>query len=129
MEVDSAGKVISEYRDPMAHHDQHHLDNGQLLYTTLEELTSEQAKTVSGGIPGSEAPNGHVYADCIKLVDPRDSGKVLFHWRAIEHLDPEKFALHPHYAREHWPLINSVHLLQDGNILASLRSVSAVIGA
>lgn len=127
MEVDPAGKIISEFRDPMAHHDQHHLDNGQLLYTTLEELTREQAQAVPGGIPGSEAPNGNVYADCIKLVDPTDDDKVLFHWRAIEHLDPEKFPLHPHYAREHWPLINSVHLLRDGNILASLRSVSAVI--
>jgi hypothetical protein len=29
--------------------------------------------------------------------------------------------------REHWPLINSVYPLADGNILASLRSVSAVI--
>ncbi|KIY03128.1 uncharacterized protein Z520_01595 [Fonsecaea multimorphosa CBS 102226] len=127
MQVDPDGKVVSEYRDPLAHHDQHHLDNGQILYTTLEALSAEQAATVPGGIPGSEAPDGHVYADCIKLVDPTDDGKVLFHWRAIDHLDPAKFPLHPHFAREHWPLINSVQQLQDGNILASLRSVSAVV--
>ncbi len=126
-QFDPDGKVVSEYRDPMAHHDQHHLDNGQLLYTTLEPLTPEQAKTIPGGIPDTEAPDGNVYADCIKLVDPTDNGKVLFHWRAIEHLKPEHFPLHPHYAREHWPLINSVHLLTDGNILASLRSTSGVI--
>ncbi|EXJ60250.1 hypothetical protein A1O7_04402 [Cladophialophora yegresii CBS 114405] len=127
MQVDPRGKVISEHRDSLAHHDQHHLDNGQLLYTTVEALTPEQATTIPGGISGSEAPDGNVFADCIKLVDPADKGKVLFHWRAIDHLDPEKFPLHPHFAREHWPLINSVQLLKDGNILASLRSVSAVV--
>ncbi|ETI24920.1 hypothetical protein G647_04290 [Cladophialophora carrionii CBS 160.54] len=127
MQVDPHGKVISEYRDPLAHHDQHHLDNGHLLYTTVEALTPEQALTIPGGIPGSEAPDGSVFADCIKLVDPADNGKVLFHWRAVDHLAPEKFPLHPHFAREHWPLINSVQLLKDGNILASLRSVSAVV--
>jgi hypothetical protein len=97
------------------------------LYSTVEALTPDQAATVQGGIPGSEAPNGTVYADCIKLVDPAADEKVLFHWRAIDHLDPSKFPLHSAFAREHWPLINSVHQLKDGNILASLRSVSAVI--
>ena len=126
MEVDPSGKTIREYRDPLAHHDQHHMDNGQLLYTTLQALTKDQAKTVQGGIPDSEAPDGNVYGDCIKHVDPT-SGEVLFSWKAIEHLDPKTFPLQPHYAREHWPLINSVHPLRDGNILASLRSVSAVI--
>ncbi|RMY69959.1 hypothetical protein D0863_06103 [Hortaea werneckii] len=33
----------------------------------------------------------------------------------------------PHFTRDNYPLINSVALLRDGNILASLRSVSAVI--
>lgn len=126
MEVDPLGKTVREYRDPLAHHDQHHMDNGQLLYTTLEPLTEEQAATVLGGIPNSEAPGRKVYADCIKHVDP-STGEVLFSWKAIDHLSPTDFPLQPHYAREHWPLINSVYPLKDGNILASLRSVSAVI--
>lgn len=125
MEVAPDGKVISEHRDPLAHHDQHHLDNGELLYSTVEQLTDDQAKTLPGGIPGSEAPDGKVYGDCIKHVD-RD-GKLLWSWKSIDHLDPKIFPLQPHYPREHWPLINSVFPLQDGNILASLRSVSAVI--
>ena len=126
MEVEPSGKVLREHRDPVAHHDQHHMDNGQLLYTTLEPLSDAEAKLVEGGIPESEAPDGKVYADCIKHVDP-DTEAVLFSWKAIDHLDPATFPLQPHYAREHWPLINSVHPLADGNILASLRSVSAVI--
>jgi hypothetical protein len=125
MQVDPAGNVVSEHRDPRAHHDQHHLVNGEILYTTLEALTPEQAASIPGGIPESEAPDGKAYGDCIKHVDA--AGNLLWSWKAIEHLDPTLFPLQPHYAREHWPLINSVYPLQDGNILASLRSVSAVI--
>ncbi|KAF2668844.1 hypothetical protein BT63DRAFT_389045 [Microthyrium microscopicum] len=126
IKVSPAGKILSEYRDPYAHHDQHHLDNGELIYTTVEPLTSAAAATISGGIPGSEAPNNIVYGDCIKHVDP-STGELLWYWRAIDHLDPQKFKLNPHFDREHWPLINSVTVLKDGNILASLRSVSAVV--
>lgn len=126
MEVDPAGKVISQFEDSFAHHDQNHLDDGTLLYTTLEPLTEEQAQSVEGGIPGSEAPDGKIYGDCIKHVNPK-TGEILWKWRLIDHLDPKVFPLQPAYAREHYPLINSICFLKDGNILASLRSVSAVI--
>ncbi|KAF2094037.1 PQQ repeat-containing enzyme [Rhizodiscina lignyota] len=125
MEVDPQGKVVRCHEDPLAHHDQNQLGNGEIIYTTLEAVTPEQAASIPGGIPDSEAPDGNIYADCIKHVD--GEGKLLWSWKAIEHLDPAKFPLHPHYAREHYPLINSVSILSDGNILASLRSVSGVI--
>lgn len=125
MEVDPQGNVVREHRDHLAHHDQHHLDNGELLYTTVEGLDADKSTSVLGGIPGSEAPDGKVYADRIKHVS--SSGEILWSWRAIDHLDPKTFKLQPHYPREHWPLINSVYPLRDGNVLASLRSVSAVV--
>lgn len=55
------------------------------------------------------------------------TGELLWHWKLIDNLSPSDFPLQPHYTRDHYPLINSVALLRDGNILASLRSVSAVI--
>src|ERR1700761_9388117 len=63
MQIDPSGKVVSEYRDPLAHHDQNHLDDGTLLYTTVEAMTEEEASSVVGGIPGSEAYDGKIYAD------------------------------------------------------------------
>ncbi|MFF8967694.1 aryl-sulfate sulfotransferase [Streptomyces globisporus] len=119
------GTVLREHRDPLQHHDAHHLDDGGILYTALEPLTGAEAAGVRGGVPGSEAAGGTVWADTIKEVDAE--GNEVWSWRAAEHLDREAFALHPDYAREHWPLINSVTPLTDGNILASLRSVSAVV--
>lgn len=124
-EIDPAGKVVHEHRDPLAHHDQNHLANGEIIYTTLEPLTAEQASRVKGGIPGSEAPDGTMYADTIKHVDA--DGNLLWQWKAKDQLDPELFPLQPHYTRDHYPLINSVSILKDGNILASLRSTSGII--
>lgn len=126
LQVDPDGKELMRWEDPLAHHDQNHLDDGTLLYTTLEALTDEQAASVPGGIPGTEAPDGKIYADCIKHVDPR-SGKTLWSWKLIDNINPKDFPLQPHYTRDHYPLINSVCFLRDGNVLASLRSVSAVI--
>lgn len=146
LQVSPGREVLREYRDPKAHHDQHHLGNegDTLLYATLEPLTGEESKRVQGGISGSEATSeGLIYGDCIKLVEPwttsntsssadfeegqSGGAKLLWSWRAIDHLDPALFPLHGHYPREHWPLINSVSLGHNGDIIASLRSTSSVI--
>lgn len=125
-EVDpQTGRVIHEHRDPLAHHDAFHYGDGtgRILYTTLERL--DNGNSVEGGLCGSEAPDGSVYADVIKEVD--NKGETVFIWQASQYLDRSMFPLQAHYPREHWPLINSVYPLRDGNILCSLRSVSAVI--
>nr|POF26420.1 hypothetical protein CFP56_22569 [Quercus suber] len=126
IQVDFNGNILQKWEDPLAHHDQNHLNDGSILYTTVEPLSKEQAATIPGGIPGSEAPDGKMYSDCIKHVDPT-TGKTLWFWRLIDHIDPANFPLQPHYTRDHYPLINSVTILKDGNILASFRSVSAVV--
>lgn len=123
-EVDLHGTILREHRDPWAHHDAHHLGDGRILYTTVEALTEGQAAAIRGGVAGTEA-DGVVYADVIKEVDAE--GHLLWSWRASQHLVTEDYPLQSHYWREHWPLINSVSELADGNIVASLRSVSAVI--
>ncbi|MFI7002622.1 aryl-sulfate sulfotransferase [Nocardia sp. NPDC050175] len=121
---DKDGTLLSEHRDDFQHHDAHHYDDGRILYTGVEPLTGAAAARIEGGVPGTEA-DGIVWSDVIREVAP--DGSLLWEWRAAEQLDPKDFALQPHYWREHWPLINSVHPLDDDTIVASLRSVSAVI--
>ncbi|WP_053728628.1 aryl-sulfate sulfotransferase [Streptomyces sp. WM6378] len=125
LEATPDGTVVREHRDPLQHHDAHHLDDGRILYTGLEPLRGAEAAGVLGGVAGSEAAGGTVWADTIREVGP--DGGELWSWRAADHLDRAEYALHLDYAREHWPLINSVTPLADGNVLASLRSVSAVV--
>lgn len=124
LEAAPDGTVLREHRDPLQHHDAHHLGDGRVLYTALEPLRGGEAAAVQGGVPGSEA-DGTVWADTITEVDA--DGSVRWSWRAADHLDRDEYALHPDYSREHWPLINSVVPLADGNVLAGLRSVSAVV--
>ncbi|KAJ5779908.1 hypothetical protein N7457_005068 [Penicillium paradoxum] len=142
LQVSPDGTIMRQYSDPLAHHDQNHLDDDTILYTTLEPLSTEEASRVQGGIPGSEAPNGIIYGDCIKLVQPwstnsvsssadfsgngQSGAKLLWSWRAIDHLDPKLFANYLNYSRQHWPLINSVALNSEGNIIASSRNASTV---
>ncbi|PLB40692.1 uncharacterized protein BDW47DRAFT_134537 [Aspergillus candidus] len=145
--VSPDGTILREYRDPLAHHDQLHSDDGRtILYTTMEPLTPAEAARVRGGVPGSEADsNSTIYGDCIRLVLPWESSnrsssddfkpggggtggaKLLWEWRAADHLDPAEYPLLPHYARDHWPFINGLAVDGDGNIVASLRSASKVI--
>ncbi|KAM0745724.1 hypothetical protein T439DRAFT_344282 [Meredithblackwellia eburnea MCA 4105] len=126
VQVDHTGKVLREHIDVLGHHDAFHTEDGRLLYTALQALTVDQAAALPGGVPGTEAPDGKVYSDTIKEVDMA-TGKVLWEWKACEKLDPKVFPLQVHYPREQWPLINAVSFLKDGNVLCSLRSVSAVI--
>lgn len=121
------GEVVRQHKDPLGHHDAHHYGDGtnRILYTSLERLDTQMSAAVQGGLKDTEAPDGSVYADVIREVD--DKNNITFEWRASQHLDRDTFPLQPHFPREHWPLINSVFPLEDGNILCSLRSVSAVL--
>ncbi|MFF2085869.1 aryl-sulfate sulfotransferase [Nocardia sp. NPDC058176] len=121
---DHTGVQLSEIRDDLQHHDAHHYDDGRVLYAAVEALTGADAARIQGGVPGTEA-DGVVWSDVIREVGA-DSAPS-WEWRAVEHLDPVEFALQPHYWREHWPLINSVYPLDEHTVVASLRSVSAVI--
>ncbi|MGW4243516.1 aryl-sulfate sulfotransferase [Nocardia sp. NPDC004722] len=118
------GTLLAEHRDDLQHHDAHHYDDGRILYTAVEPLTGAAAARIRGGVPGSEA-DGVVWADVIREVAA--DGTLLWEWQAAAHLDPEDAVLQPHYWREHWPLINSVYPLDENTVVASLRSVSAVI--
>ncbi|KAG9565448.1 hypothetical protein KCU71_g10176, partial [Aureobasidium melanogenum] len=124
-ELDPTGKVIRQFEDRFAHHDQYHFGDGSMLYTGLEPLSPEQSAKVLGGIPGSEI-DGITYADTINETDP--DGNLIWQWKVSERLPREEYPLQPHYTREHYPLINSVLPTKDGkHILASMRSVSAVV--
>lgn len=124
-EVDPEGKVVRQHRDPYGHHDAYHYGDGRILYTSMEALSEKDSASVQGGVPGTEADDGRVWADIVREVDAE--GKQTWEWKVNDHLDKQKFPLQPHYPREHWPLINSVYPLRDGNVLMSMRSISAIV--
>ena len=124
-ELDPEGNVVRQFIDPLGHHDQFHVGDGRLLYTSLEPLSLEDSAKVIGGVSGTEI-DGITYADTINEVDA--AGNLVWQWKVSERLPRDEFPLQAHYTREHYPLINSVMPMSDGkHILASMRSVSAVV--
>lgn len=124
-EVTPQGEVVWQHTDLLHHHDAQWLDNGNLLYTTVAPLSPELAARVQGGIPGSEAEGGVIYADVVKEVNR--AGETVWEWRSWEHLRPEDYPLHSTFERYHWPMTNAVSPGRDGKVILSMRSVSSVI--
>ncbi|MGW9452539.1 hypothetical protein [Streptomyces sp. NPDC055632] len=55
------GTVLREHRDPLQHHDAHHLDDGRILYTALEPLRAPTPKPYAAECPAprpTAAPSG-----------------------------------------------------------------------
>lgn len=121
-EATPGGEIVWRYQDPAHHHDALWLANGHLLYAACEPVADAFAARVPGGHGAGEP----MYADVVREVDR--SGRLVWQWRAAEHLDPERFPIHPGFGRVHWPLVNGLGVTADGTVLLSLRTTSGVIG-
>ena len=115
---DHGGGVVWRYQDPAHHHDAQWLPNGHLLYAACAPVPPGFAERVPGGT--AHGPDEVMYADVIREVDR--SGRLVWEWKAWEHLDPEDFPIHPGFGRYHWPLVNGLAVAGDGSVLMSLRT-------
>jgi len=123
-EVTPEGEVVWRYQDPAHHHDAQWLPNGHLLYAACAPVPQGFAERVPGGT--AHGPDEVMYADVIREVDR--SGRLVWEWKAWEHLDPEDFPIHSGFGRYHWPLVNGLAVAGDGSVLMSLRTTSGIIG-
>jgi hypothetical protein len=123
MEIDWGGKVLWEVRDPDHHHDARLIRNGNVLMLCIEEVSSDLAAKVRGGLPGSEH-GGVMYSD--KVVEMTKEGAVVWEWHAWQHFDPEVDRITPQDWREEWTHANAVEELPEGDILVSFRNISTI---
>jgi hypothetical protein len=124
LEVDWHGNVIWQVQHPDHHHDARKLRNGNVLLLCLQALPPEIAAQVQGGLPGSEAKGGVIYADY--LVEMTTAGETVWEWRSWEHLRPETHPITPQDHRTEWTHGNTVAETVDGHILAGFRNISTV---
>ncbi|MEO4042951.1 aryl-sulfate sulfotransferase [Hoeflea sp. CAU 1731] len=122
LEITLDDRIVWSHEDDLHHHDGRWLANGNLLYTTAEPLPAEIGRRVLGGRPGA---SDIIVGDVVKEVDR--SGETVWEWRSWEHIDPVAFPINPVFDRNHWPLINGLHLQDDGLVLMSLRTTSGII--
>jgi len=123
-EVDWDDNLVWEYEDPFLHHDFYRLDNGNTLVLKYVRIPPKVLKYVRGGVPGTE-DQGKIWTDEFNEVTPE--GKIVWKWKAYEHLDPEKHQICPLFDRREWTHANSCEVLPNGNILTSLRNINLIV--
>jgi len=87
------------------------------------KVPEDMAAKVKGGLPGTEL-EGVMWTDAFQEISP--SGKVVWEWKAYEHLDLEKDPICPLCARNQWTDANTCKVLPNGDILTSFRRTNTV---
>lgn len=128
LELDWQGKIVWEHTDPNQHHDLCRLENGNTLYLAREEMSSESAAQIRGGVPGTGLHQlelrGKVFADVVREIDPK--GELVWEWR-FKDIDPGAFSLAEDCHRGEWAHANSVAPTLDGSILLSFRHLDTIM--
>jgi hypothetical protein len=122
IELDWDSQVVWMHRDVDQHHDAKRTSSGGAIYLNIEQVPSDLASKVKGGIPGSY-DNG-MWADVIVEVDHK--WNRVWEWHAYEHLDPETDVLLPNVRRDEWTHGNTVVPLGDDRVMVSFRHLSMV---
>lgn len=126
LEVDWDGNEVWRCEAPYQNHDFYRLDNGNTMYLSWQtkgQFPDDLAAKLRGGVAGTEL-GGKIWGDSFVEVNPQ--GEVTWEWLAHEHFDPDVDDLCPLEDRFQWPYINSVFVMTDGNVLASLRYANTV---
>jgi hypothetical protein len=118
--------VLWEVNRADHHHDGRLLKNGNIVLICASELPNDLAKRVRGGRPGTEAPEGRMWADSV--IELTTAGRVVWEWHAWEHLDPERDGLTAlQDERSEWTHANAVFEQPDGDLLVSFRNISTLV--
>jgi hypothetical protein len=124
-ELDPDGKIIRQFTDSLAHHDQYHYGDGRLLYASLEAQSQEESTKVIGEVPGSEVNGSQLRGHNQRS---RREWKSALAVEGIREIAPGRVSLATSLHSRTLPLINSVIPTRDGNhVIAFMRSVSAVV--
>jgi len=123
LEADWDSNTVWEYRDPEQHHDFFRMENGNTMVLRFLNVPDDIARTVKGGIPGTER-NGLMTADAFQEVNP--AGEVVWEWLAYEHLDPEIDVICPICTRGQWLHTNSCFVLPNGDVMTTFHHLDTV---
>jgi hypothetical protein len=126
LEMDWNGRILWELKRPDHHHDGRLLRNGNVILLCGAELPDDVARRVRGGRAGSEIDRKTMWSDFI--VEATTDGRIVWEWKAWEHLDPAVDALTAlQDERNEWTHANSVWEDADGSLLVSFRNISTVV--
>jgi len=123
IEVDWDGNLVWNYKDPYLHHSFYRMPNGHTMVLRWVQVPKDMAAKVKGGVPETEK-DGVMWTDCFQEINP--NGKMVWEWRAYEHLDREEDVICPFCPRSQWTEANSCVVLPDGDILTSFARTNTI---
>jgi len=124
LELDWDGNEVWRHVCMGQHHDAYPLANGNIMILRWQEVPSELAHRVRGGVAGTEYKGETMLADSLREID-RD-GQTIWEWHFHDHLHPERDAICPLCHRTEWTHCNSVHELPDGNIMTTSLALNTI---
>ena len=107
----------------MVHHDFERLPNGNTLVLVFEEIPSDVAAQVKGGIVEEDVAEP-MLGDVVHEVTP--TGDIVDSWRSWEHLNVDEDVICSLENRYEWTHQNSLNITSDGDLLVSFRQTSTV---
>jgi len=123
IELDWNSKIIWEHEDKYMHHSFCRLKNGNTLFLKRIKLPYNLISKVKGGIV-SDKENDEMWTDAICEVNK--SGKVVYEWKAYEHLDMEKSIICPIDFRNEWTRATSINIMNNNNILINFMLINTI---
>ena len=123
-EYDWDGNVVWDHVDNTHHHDARRLANGNTAYIAWHAIPKKIQKRIKGGLPGTAAPDGRIYGDVIREVNP--AGDVVWEWRCWEHMKVENYPITAQYPREEFGHANTLVPLANGDYLIGFRVINTV---
>jgi len=123
LELSPDNKKVWEYKDPYMHHRFCRLENGNTHVLKWIEVPAEIAAKVKGGFD-KEGSDRKMWGDAIQEISPE--GKVVWEWKAHEHLDPEKDTICPLCSRNEWTHATCIEALEDDKILVSFMRINEI---
>lgn len=123
LELGRDSNLVWKYEDQYLHHAFSRLPNGNTLVLRWIKTPEEMAQKVKGGLPNTEK-DGVMWGDAIQEINP--AGKVVWEWKAYEHLNPEVDIICSICFRNQWSEANSLSVTYDDNILISFTRTSQI---
>lgn len=123
LEIDWNGRIVWEFKNQYIHHSFQRLKNENTIFLKWEKVPKNIAEKVKGGIPGTEK-NGIMWGDVICEINKY--GRVIYEWKAYEHLDIDKSVICPLDNRSEWTHANSCFVTTSGNILVNFMLINTI---
>jgi hypothetical protein len=124
LELDRESNVVWEHEDLYMHHEFRRLPNGNTMMIRWIQTPPSIASKIAGGLP-SVNTDGVNWSDALIEID--SAGRVVWEWKAFEHLDLEVDHICPLCFRNDWTHASGFDINPAGDIVISFMKTNNIV--